>query len=193
MSKTYADRVDSKIYGTRLIIYRRREHQNRFFWFRAKIAGRAGYIRRSSGTQDAAKAIFIAEAAYEDLLIRHKGGLSLTETTFDKFFYDWTVRKQHNFTETRRRWKIGVFERYLKGYFGQKKLSDLTKRYADGYWIYRSNFWATDEGQQRIAFNQLRIGARSRSSHNVAEKASFATLRAIWRTKRAMRFRLPSM
>ena len=34
-----------------------------------------------------------AEGAYEDLLIRHKGGFSLRELTVDKFFYDWLERK----------------------------------------------------------------------------------------------------
>ena len=94
-AKRYPDRQDSKIYGSRLIIHRRPEYKTDFFYFRAKVPGVNGYIRRSCGTDDAARAMLFAESAYEDLLVRHKGGFSLNELTVDKFFYDWIERENH--------------------------------------------------------------------------------------------------
>jgi integrase len=178
MSETYQDRQDSKLYGDRLIIFRRKGVENGFFTFRAKIAGVVGYIRRSCGTSDAAEAMLVAKSAYEDLLVRHKGGFTLKELTVDKFFTDWIERKRHNFTATRAQWKKSVFERYMSGYFGHRNISELNKKFCDGYWEYRLNFWNTKEGKARIELNEKRIGAKTKSSHNVALVASFATLKA---------------
>jgi len=100
-SDTYRDRQDSKIFGSRLIIFRRKGVESGYFSFRAKISGVAGYFRKSCGTSDAAQAMVFAEGAYEDLLVRHKGGFSLRELTVDKFFNDWLERKKHNFTASR--------------------------------------------------------------------------------------------
>lgn len=177
-SETYRDRQDSKIFGSRLIIFRRKGVESGYFSFRAKISGVAGYIRKSCGTSDAAQAMVFAEGAYEDLLVRHKGGFSLRELTVDKFFNDWLERKKHNFTASRAKWKKSVYERYVSGYFGKKNISELNKRFCDGYWEYRLNFWNTEVGRKRIEVNDKRIGAKSKSSRNVAKKASFATLRA---------------
>jgi hypothetical protein len=66
MSETYKDRVDSKIYGSRLIIYRRGDVDNGGFTFRAKITGQKGYIRRNTKSDDPARAMVLAEQAYED-------------------------------------------------------------------------------------------------------------------------------
>jgi len=86
MSETYKDRSDSKIYGERLIIYRRSDVDNGSFTFRAKISGQKGYIRRNTKSNDAARAMLLAEQAYEDLQIRKKGGLSLIKLSADRFF-----------------------------------------------------------------------------------------------------------
>ena len=178
MTEAYQDRQDSKIYGSRLIIFRRRGVENGFFTYRAKIAGIGGYIRRSCGTGDAAEAMLFAQSAYEDLLIRNKSGFSLTELTADKFFYNWIEQKKHNFTAVRVKWKRSVYERYLSAYFGKQNISELSKKFCDGYWEYRLNFWNTKEGKKRIELNEKRISARSQSSKNVATTPSFATLKA---------------
>ena len=47
MAGQYQDRQDSKIYGSRLIIHRRVDLDNDNFYFRAKVSGHTGYIRRS--------------------------------------------------------------------------------------------------------------------------------------------------
>lgn len=178
MAGQYQDRQDSSIYGSRLIIHRRVDLDNNNFYFRAKVSGHTGYIRRSCQTPDPARAMLLAEQAYEELLVRAKGGFALKTVTVDAFFEGWIEATKHRLTETRYKWKKSVYARYVSGHFGKKNISDLTKKDADGYWHYRLNFWISDEGQKRIVNNKLRAKAKTFSSHNVAKVPSFATLKS---------------
>ena len=179
MSATYRDRQDSKIYGSRLIIFRRKgAPPDGSFSFRAKIDGHKGYIRRTLKETNPDKAMILAEQEYENLRVRDRGGFSLKELSVDKFFEGWMQTQKTRLTPSRYKWKQSVYERYVSGFMGRRNISDLNKKVVDGYWTYRLNFWNTKEGQERIQLNQSRIGAKSKSSNNVAKKPSFATLRA---------------
>ena len=120
----------------------------------------------------------VAEEAYEELRVRAKGGFALKTVTVDAFFDGWIETTKHRLTDTRYKWKKSVYARYVAGYLGRKNISDLTKKFADGYWHYRLNFWTSDEGQKRIVNNKLRAKAKTFSSHNVAKVPSFATLKS---------------
>ena len=162
-----------------MIIFRRKDAPaDGAFSFRAKIDGHKGYIRRTLKETNPDKALVLAEQEYENLRVRDKGGFSLKELSVDKFFDAWMQTQKTRLTDSRYMWKQSVYERYVSGFMGRKNLTDLNKKVVDGYWSYRLNFWNTKEGQERIQLNQKRIGAKSKSSHNVAKKPSFATLRA---------------
>ena len=162
-----------------MIIFRRKDApEDGSFSFRAKIEGHKGYIRRTLKETNPEKALVLAEQEYENLRVRDKGGFSLKELSVDKFFDAWMQTQKTRLTDSRYMWKQSVYERYVSGFMGRKNLTDLNKKVVDGYWSYRLNFWNTKEGQERIQLNQKRIGAKSKSSHNVAQKPSFATLRA---------------
>jgi integrase len=179
MPETYPDRQDSEIYGSRLIIYRRSDAPTGgSFSFRAKIDGNKGYIRRTINESNPNKAMILAEQAYEELRVRHKGGFSLKELSVDKFFDAWIKTQKTRLTDSRYRWKQSVYERYVSGFMGNRNLTNLNKKVVDGYWDYRLTFWDSKEGKERIQLNTKRIGAKSKSSHNVAKTPSFATLRA---------------
>ena len=121
MSATYRDRHDSKIYGSRLIIFRRKDGPtNGSFSFRAKIEGHKGYIRRTLKETDPSRAILLAEQEYENLRVRDKGGLSLKELSVDKFFYAWIQTQKTRLTDDRYKWKKSVYERYVSGFMGRK-------------------------------------------------------------------------
>ena len=179
MSATYKDRQDSKIYGSRLIVFRRKDSpEDGSFSFRAKIEGHNGYIRRTTKETNPDKAMVLAEQEYENLRIRDKGGFSLKELSVDKFFGAWIQTQKTRLTDSRYKWKTSVYERYVSGFMGKHNLTNLNKKFVDGYWSYRLNFWNSKEGKERIQLNEKRIGAKTKSSHNVAKKPSFATLRA---------------
>jgi len=131
MASQYQDRQDSKLYGSRLIIHRRVDLDNNNFYFRAKVSGHTGYIRRSCQTPDPARAMLLAEQAYEELLVRAKGGFALKTVTVDAFFEGWIEATKHRLTETRYKWKKSVYAGYVSGHFGKKNISDLTKKQTD--------------------------------------------------------------
>ena len=176
MATYYRDRIDCDFHGARLIIFRR-EDSNDNFWFRASIDGKRGYVRRSTGTADADEAMRIAREAYDDLRIRQKSGLEIIEITFDKFFIDWIERRKRLNTEQRYQWKKNTYHRYLREYFGSKVLSKIDKRFVDGYWDYRLNYWNDEKNKKRIAANDRRIGAKSKSSFNIAKSPAFGSLK----------------
>jgi hypothetical protein len=71
MSGTYRDRHDSKIYGSRLIIFCRKDApDDGSFTFRAKIEGHKGYIRRTLKETNTDKPLVLAEQEYENLRVR---------------------------------------------------------------------------------------------------------------------------
>jgi len=80
MTDYYADKIESHIYGSRLLVHKRRDVGDSF-WFRAKLEGKKGYIRRSCKTADADEAMRIAHQQYDELRLRHSGGLSITKTS----------------------------------------------------------------------------------------------------------------
>lgn len=177
MAETYKDRIDSKVYGSRLIIYRRPDALNDGFTFRAKIEGQKGYIRRKTGTDNAHTAMLRAEEAYLDLQVRKKGGWSLTKLTCDAFFEDWIDQQRLRLTPSRWAWKRNCWYRYMSGYMGRYNLADITHSVVSGYWDYRLTFWTTEAGKSRAVLNQSRISAKTKSSHNVAPKPAFASLK----------------
>ena len=162
-----------------MIIFRRKDaRKGGAFSFRAKIEGHNGYIRKTLKETNPDKALVLAEQEYENLRVRQKGGFSLKELSVDKFFDAWIQTQKTRLTHNRYKWKTSVYERYVSGFMGKHNLTNLNKRFVDGYWSYRLNFWNSKEGKERIQLNEKRIGAKTKSSHNVAQKPSFATLRA---------------
>lgn len=177
MSETYKDRSDSKIYGERLIIYRRSDVENGSFTFRAKVSGQKGYIRRNTKSSDATRAMLLAEQAYEDLQIRKKGGLSLIQLSADRFFDQWIETQKTRLTDSRWKWKRNTWDRYISDYVGHRNIAELNKQFMDGYWQHRTEFWTSETGKRRAVFNEKRLHAKTTSSHNAKEKPAFATLR----------------
>ena len=85
------------------------------FYFRAKVDGHTGYIRRSCQTSDVARAMKVAEEAYEELRVRAKGCSDLKTVTLDALFDGWIETTKHRLTDTRYKWKKSVYARYFTG------------------------------------------------------------------------------
>lgn len=178
MSTKYFEQSESRKFGSKLIVFKRKEGAEQNFHFRAKIDGRREYIRQTCRTNDPTQAMAFAENSFVELTIRHREGRSLKNLKVSSFFDEWLDDRKHTLTSTRFRDKKNCFDRYLVGYFGNKIVGDLTKKYCDGYWRYRLDFWDSAEGKARIELNSRRIRAKSKSSHNVAVKPAFATLKS---------------
>ena len=183
MSTYYRDKTESAVYGSRLLLYKRSDMNNDGWWFRAKVEGHKGYVRRSCKTTNKEIALTYATQKFEELRFKKSNNQSLAELTFEQFFTAYMKRgiERERWTPSRTRYKQGTFERYLKPYMGKKRLSDLTQRFVEDYWEWRLAYWGTDEGKQRISYNPKRgknPKAKSQSSNNVKRRPAYNTLRA---------------
>ena len=53
MCEYYRDKIESAVYGSRMLLYKRSDTPNDTWWFRAKVEGHKGYVRRSCRTSNA--------------------------------------------------------------------------------------------------------------------------------------------
>jgi hypothetical protein len=132
------------------VLYKRSEMDNDTWWFRAKVEGHKGYVRRSCRTSNAEIALAYATQKFEELRFKKSNNQSLKELTFEQYFTAYMKRgiERELWTDSRTRYKQGTFERYLKPYMGSKKLADLTQRFVEDYWQWRLAYWNTGEGMR---------------------------------------------
>ena len=102
MAGQYQDRQDSKIYGSRLIIHRRVDLDNNNFYFRAKVSGHTGYIRRSCQTSDPARAMLRRKICGSICSVLENGQISdQTQAVFcshnDDYWFCYTATCFFNF------------------------------------------------------------------------------------------------
>jgi hypothetical protein len=108
-------------------------------------------------------------------------------------------KAQNTWSDTRFQWHKSYGDRYFKEYFGDKKLDQVTSDFADGYWVWRQDFWINGVGAKRIDKNPRRRNAKSQGSHNAKKSPSNKTLqmeqvslnqffRWVFEKKRWMRF-----
>jgi integrase len=183
MSEYYRDKIESAVYGSRLLLYKRSDTPNDTWWFRAKVEGHKGYVRRSCRTSNAEIALTYANQKFDELRYKKSNNQSLKELTFEQYFTAYMKRgiERELWTDSRTRYKQGTFERYLNPYMGSKKLADLTQRFVEDYWQWRLAYWNTGEGKERITYNPKRgknPKAKTQSTHNAAKRPAYNTLRA---------------
>ena len=184
----FKDMVEHDVYGAQVAIYKRGDVGGNNWWYRLKITGVRGYIRRSSKTENASIAMRTATEQFENYKLRKQNNLSLDNYTVGEYFDKWITTSTK--TDARRKWIRGVYYRYINEYMGHKLLTELTHEIVKGYWKFRINYWLKEENAQRIEFNDRRVGeakssrskrsqrAKSLSSKNIAIVASRNTLRA---------------
>lgn len=150
---------------------------------RLKVAGRKGYITKSTK-------LTIYEDAYEfakgELLrLQHaaKLGHSMDEYTFEKHWNDWFERNKRNGTwkEERANWHKNYFKRYFKDYFSNADnssmlLNDITIQHAAEYWDWRKNYWKQDKAEKLRDYNPKRRGAKTLGTGNAKENPAVKTL-----------------
>lgn len=176
----YLDRTEVRGFGDELILYKRADLNVETWWYRAKIEGHKGYIRRSTKETELAFAERKARDAYIKLLGKSEAGLQLNVKLVRNVVKDWFAELKNRKLKTEQRYKYmyNTWYRYMDTYFGEMKVSDITDDFADGYWNYRLDFYKNGEGKVRIEANSRRAGAKSKSSKNIKETPSYPSLRA---------------
>ena len=66
----------------------------------------------------------------------------------------------------------------MRGYFGDKRIAEITDDVIAGYWDCRNAFYITGEGKDRILANKNRASATTRESRNIAINMSYGTARS---------------
>lgn len=181
----YKDATEIAGFGTELILYKRADLTSDAWWFRARIYGRRGYIRRSTKEQDLILATAAAKRAFYDLMGRQGQGLELGKRKVSELAKRWlnalkdpTADTGPQKTEQRLKYIESTWARYMEDYFGPYTATDLDNKFLRGYWHYRLQVNKTAVAQRRKIANEKRLKAKSKSSNNIAETPSYATLRA---------------
>jgi len=177
MSTKYYDTTEVEGFEDKLFVNRRTADAE--VWaYRANIEGVRGYIRRTTNEKDLTLAKAEAKKQFIELVGRQKQNLSVKRQKFDEVFKLWLQTAIKRKTETRYKYIVGTYERYLKQHFGKLEMTQIRQKQLDSYWQYRENFYTHGEGKYRKELNEKRINAKTKTSRNIKEKPSYGTLRA---------------
>ena len=121
----------------RILIYKRPNSNN--FQCRLRIEGIRGYIIQSCKTSNLGKAIKFAEDTYDNLRFKKLNNLPIKSKTFSQMFNDWFAKADKS--EYRQDFYQSRANLYLKPYFGDYDIKDVTEEVIDGYWVWRKNYY----------------------------------------------------
>jgi len=179
MSQSYIDRFFVAGTNEQLMLYKRADLANNdAWWYRAKIKGNNGYIRRSTRETERVLAERFAVDEWHNLQGKHKAGLKLTAKLVRDVIGDFFEVVYRDKEPQRAKYLQNTWYRYMDSYFGDKKVSELNEEFIDGYWEHRKKFYTTGEGKERTVVNKNRNGSKSTSSKNINPNPAYGTLRA---------------
>lgn len=150
---------------------------------RLKIAGRRGYITRSTKLTKYEDAYAYAHNEYLRLQQAVRLGHSLVDYTFEKHWNDWYERNLRNETwkEDRARWHKNLFKRYFHEYFSDSSgnsmlLNDITPQFSVEYWDWRRNYWKSNKASALLKYNPKRRGSKTLGTTNAKSSPALKTL-----------------
>lgn len=121
----------------RILIYKRPNSNN--FQCRLRVEGIRGYIIQSCKTSNLGNAVKFAEDTYDNLRFKKLNNLPLKSKTFTQIYNDWFAKADKS--EYRQDFYQSRAKLYLKPYFGDYDIKDITEEVIDGYWIWRKNYY----------------------------------------------------
>lgn len=181
----YKDATAIPGFGSELILYKRADLASQAWWFRANIQGRRGYIRRSTKETELPLAIRVATKAYGTLAARQEMGLELGKRKVSELAKRWLSALNDPKQDTgpkktpqRLKYIESTWYRYMEAYFGQHTATNLDAKIVGAYWHHRRQVNKGEKAKARMIANESRLKAKSKSSRNMVEEPSYATLRA---------------
>jgi len=180
LTSHYQDRKEH--FDGHVVMFRRGDaftkDASRVWQARFKIAGRTGFITKSLKTKKYEDAYETAKEMYLRFQQMHREGASLIERQFDQAWDEWFKYKvsEGGWSESREKWHKSYGVRYFKAYFGKRKLDSITSEVADGYWVWRKNYWIEGEGKKAVVKNPRRRGLGNRGTGNHAKVPALKTL-----------------
>ena len=150
----------------RLWTYKRGDADSSFFYARAKFPPQKGYKIFSTKCKDQAKANIVATNRYYELAGRASLNINIKTdslVTLMKEYLDYKDRLRNRSEDHQTKYR-DIYDRFVKDYFGQTKVTDLhkmTQGDMQDYWTYRTTYW-----KNRAASPQM---IRSRYGNNRAK------------------------
>ena len=182
----YLEKTEIEGFGGNLFLYKRLENANadaKDIWhYRAKIVGMKGYVRRSTKETNFELAKRKAEQDYIDNTYKFKNKLEVNvtyvRTAIQNYLKHISEKKYYIDNSQRFRYVKNTWYRYMHGYFGDMKVSEITEAELEGYWDYRRDYYIKGAGKELMASNKNRVNAKTQTSRNIKVRFSYGTARA---------------
>jgi hypothetical protein len=128
-----------------ILLYKRKANTNPNFQYRLKIRGKSGYMIESSNTRDFLEACKIAEDRYDDLRadVRRFGVEYISKRSWSQVWkqYDEEVLDlkvaRGDILKKRKSKLNGVWNNWIKPYWGEMQVRELSKGTVRAYWKWR--------------------------------------------------------
>ncbi|MDA0333183.1 MAG: hypothetical protein O3C30_08440, partial [Proteobacteria bacterium] len=143
---------------------------------RLKVPDRAGYIKKSTKETNEEKAADVARHEYSQILYKVENNLEIEKYDFLKLYKTWWEREKTSKSEARVKFIEGTTNRYFVGYFQDhlkgKSITSLTDLDFEDYWIWRKNYWNSEEGENNL--NRASRRRNNSGNHRHSKKGNVA-------------------
>jgi len=154
------------------------------FQVRMKHPEENGYIVRSTKKKTQAEAMQAAITMYGQLSYKIENQIEIRDYSFKDLFKLWWDVEKDSKSKARAKYILGTTNRYFIPFFLEhlqnKKLTALTDKDFDDYWIWRKAYWKTGAGIQAGETAKKRLNNHGKMRHsklgNVAKEPSYKTL-----------------
>ncbi len=192
MSKSYLNKVELK--GGEILLFHRPNSKKPIYHMRLHVRGmhdehgeKITYIQESTGEQDLEEARRIALDRYDDLRLRVKAKQPAKSITWAGMYELWFKEKREGLEahyrakgrvgkNARVGWYEKYSERYWLPYFGKHNIEDISQRQVQGYWTWRTNYWAnaTDAERKKHANHAINPSKKTLDMEQSALREIFA-------------------
>jgi integrase len=144
-----------------ITLYQREDVKDQVWQIRIKLKGRAGYVRRSTGETDYARAESAALQILGELKQREAQQLPLTSKKFHEIAGSYLRHAETEMKEGKRsagRHELikGTLKLYLLPYFGNRDIALIQKKDLISYRKWRQDFWITGPGKGKKSAKKVK-------------------------------------
>jgi integrase len=192
VSKSYLNKVELK--GGKILLYHRPNSKKPIYHMRIQVHGMRDmhgeiipYFTESTREQDLEEAQRVALDKYDELRLRVKAKQPARSITWAEMYELWFKEKREGLEahyrakgRTGKNARVDWFEkysaRYWLPYFGKYNIEDISQRQVQGYWTWRTNYWAnaTDAERKKYANHAINPAKKSLDMEQSALREVFA-------------------
>jgi integrase len=192
VSKSYLNKVELK--GGEIVLFHRQNAKKPIYHMRLHVRGmvdehgdKLTYIQESTGEQDLQEAQRVALDRYDELRLRAKAKQPARSISWAGMYDLWFKEKREGLEahyrakgRTGKNARVDWYEkysaRYWLPYFGTYNIEDISQRQVQGYWTWRTNYWAnaTEAERKKHANHAINPAKKSLDMEQSALREIFA-------------------